>query len=112
MTEKKSTKPARVGRERVHHPHLGRERLRLHEVLVSVVAVAQVRAGGDVVGHGVDAAREAADDPVEVLVRLQLQVLRRFEHPDLDGDIPLHGEQVVWDVGQQRVQVLEQRALV
>ena len=72
-------------------------------MLVSVVAVAEVKPDRDVRGHAVD----TPDDPGEDLVERHARAKPSFEQPELDRDVPLHGAPIVRDPRERLVEIGE-----
>ena len=92
--------------------HLGRDAqvCRVHEVLVTEVAVAEVEADLDIRGDDLGAVTQALDDALLWVV--EVGRIEAFPDADVLADVPLHGELVVGyggedlaDLGVQLAQV-------
>ncbi len=99
-----------LGRHRIGDAHLELQGLGLLEVLMLVVAVAQVQSGRHVGRHTFDAANQPFDDAVEGLRVGGLEAT--LQDREFDGDVPLNGHVVVRNRRQQPVKIGEQCPLI
>ena len=97
-----------TGADRVDEVDLHLQRLRLLEVLVTVVAVAEVHTDRDIRGHTLNTTHQSGRD----LIDRQLRPHRSLQGAELDRDVPLDGDPLMRQPLKRGVEIGEQRLFV